>query len=302
MKNPNKFERNCPKCLKNLEYTNKYNMLKAEKKGQCCKKCAMKELSNREDMKVLRSQNMKGDKNPMYGSVGDKNPFYGKKHKKSSISRMKEVRNNNSNLYKSVEFRQKMSEVTTGENNGMYGKSVYDIWVKKYGTDIANDRLKDMKQKLSVKTSGKNNPMYGKPAPKKSGNGWSGWYNGWYFRSILELSYMINVIERFNLKWKSAETSEFGINYIIDDTPKTYFSDFIINDIYLVELKPKRLQKTKNNQTKFSYAQKFCNVNGLIFKVRDIPKIKIDEFKKLVLSGKVILTDKWGEVYDEKYG
>lgn len=301
MKTPNKYQRICPQCLKNLEYTNKYNMLKAEQKGQWCQKCAMKELSNREDMKIIRSQNMKGSKNPMYGNVGDKNPFYGKSHSEASLSRMKEVRNANSKLYKSVEFRQKMSEVTSGENNPMYGKRVYDGWAEKYGTDIANDKLQTMKQRISIKTSGKNNPMHGKPAPQKSGNGWSGWYNGWYFRSILELSYMINVIERFNLKWKSAETSKFGIEYTLDGISRTYFSDFIINDMYLVELKPKRLQKTKKNQIKFEYAHKFCNDIGLIFKVRDIPKIQIDQFNQLVLGGKVILTDKWKQVYDKKY-
>jgi len=50
--------------------------------------------------------------------------------------------------------------------------------------------------------------MYGKPAPIGSGNGWSGWYKGWYFRSLLELSFMINVIERFKMSWQNAETKK----------------------------------------------------------------------------------------------
>jgi hypothetical protein len=41
--------------------------------------------------------------------------------------------------------------------------------------------------------------------------GWSGWYKGWYFRSLHELSYMINIIERFKFNWKSAERKELKI-------------------------------------------------------------------------------------------
>ncbi|MBR4316812.1 MAG: hypothetical protein IKP65_07630 [Alphaproteobacteria bacterium] len=42
----------------------------------------------------------------------------------------------------------------------------------------------ELKKKYSEKSKGKNNPMYGKPAPKGSGNGVSGWYKGWFFRSL----------------------------------------------------------------------------------------------------------------------
>ena len=32
----------------------------------------------------------------------------------------------------------------------MYGKSVYDVWLDKYGEEEANIRLKNMKEKLSI--------------------------------------------------------------------------------------------------------------------------------------------------------
>jgi hypothetical protein len=63
-----------------------------------------------------------------------------------------------------------------------------------YGKEKANK----MKNNLSILNSGSKNKMYGKPSPQGSGNGWSGWYKGWYFRSLIELSYMVNVIEK---KW-----------------------------------------------------------------------------------------------------
>jgi hypothetical protein len=36
--------------------------------------------------------------------------------------------------------------------------------------------------------------MYGKPSPQGSGNGWSGWYKGKYFRSIMELSFIVEYL------------------------------------------------------------------------------------------------------------
>lgn len=295
MKNPNKYQRNCPKCSKVIDYGTIYAMRNAERDNRKCKSCALSEHSNKDEVKKQRSENMKGSKNPMYGKVGDANPFYGKSHTEAAISRMKEVRNNNSELYKSEEFRKKMSEVTIGKNNGMYGKSVYERWVELYGTDVANDKLFDMKEKISVKTSGENNPMYGKPAPTGSGNGWSGWYKGWYFRSILELSYMINIIERFNIPWVSAETNKYAIPYIWEGVKKTYFADFILDNRYMVELKPTSLQKTKQNIAKFEHAEEFCKDKSLIYKVTDIPKIKKEQLIDLVKSGLVILTKKWNE-------
>jgi hypothetical protein len=295
MKNPNKYQRNCPKCSKVIDYGTIYAMRNAERDNRKCKSCALSEHSNKDEVKRQRSENMKGSKNPMYGKVGDANPFYGKSHTEAAISRMKEVRNNNSELYKSEEFRKKMSEVTIGKNNGMYGKSVYERWVELYGTDVANDKLFDMKEKISVKTSGENNPMYGKPAPTGSGNGWSGWYKGWYFRSILELSYMINIIERFNIPWVSAETNKYAIPYIWEGVKKTYFADFILDNRYMVELKPTSLQKTKQNIAKFEHAEEFCKDKSLIYKVTDIPKIKKEQLIDLVKSGLVILTKKWNE-------
>ena len=57
---------------------------------------------------------------------------------------------------------------------------------------------------------GEKNAQYGKPAYGGSGNGWSGWYKEWYFRSIMELSFMINYIEKNNLKWKTAEHKQYA--------------------------------------------------------------------------------------------
>ena len=131
--------------------------------------------------------------------------------------------------YKTKEFRDKISKLNKGSNNPMYGKSFYDVWLKKYGKEVADQKMTEYRQKQSELNSGENNNMYGKPSPNGSGNGWSGWYNGWFFRSIRELSYMIKVIERYNLKWESGETNKWKIQYKdYDGLIRNYFPDFII--------------------------------------------------------------------------
>lgn len=76
---------------------------------------------------------------------GNKNPFYGKHHSKESKKKMGGCVNDYS-----------------GKNNPMYNRSVYDVWVKKYGIDIANEKLQKQIEKISKINTGKNNGMYGK--------------------------------------------------------------------------------------------------------------------------------------------
>jgi hypothetical protein len=51
-----------------------------------------------------------------------------------------------------------------GENNPMHGKSPYDIWVEKYGKEIADKKWKLKYEKHSNRMigrgTGKDNPMY----------------------------------------------------------------------------------------------------------------------------------------------
>lgn len=268
------FKRNCPKCNCEITYTNKYSMLNANKKNSKCKSCVMK-----------------GENNPMFGRFGDLNPFFGKHH--TEESKKKIVKDRDYTIYKTEEFRQKISELTKGKNNPMYGKSVYDVWVESYGKGIADEKMLEFKKKQSLNSSGEKNSMYGKPSPINSGNGICGWYKGWFFRSLLELSYMIYVIERFNLEWETGESEKYKISYTIDGKSKNYFPDFVINKKYIVECKPKKLTLTSINQTKFEFAKKYCDDNGFIFKIRDIPKIKKEQLIIMINNGLVVLTNKW---------
>jgi len=276
---PNLLTRNCPECNSVITYSSKYTRKYAEKRNSKCKECVAKSIC--------------GKNNPMYNMTGSLNPFYGKSHTDKTKKIIKENRLKNSHIYKSKEFREKMSEVTIGENNPMYGKSFYDCWLEKYGKDVADQKMIEFKSKISKANSGKNNPMYGVSPSNSAGSGWSGWYKKWYFRSLRELSYMINVIERFNLSWKSGELKEYKIPYILENTERTYKPDFIINHKYMIEIKPKQLHNTKEVLVKKKAAEKFCSNNGLIYKLRDVKTIGKDELIELESIGLVKLNSNY---------
>lgn len=52
---------------------------------------------------------------------------------------------------------------------GSMGKGgLYKIWVEKYGTDVANEKMKEYKEKMSKRTSGENNHFFGKNHTQES--------------------------------------------------------------------------------------------------------------------------------------
>lgn len=256
------FERNCPRCKKKISYTTVSVRNRKERKQQLCKSCALTQYFNSID----RS--------------GKKNAFFGRHHSKKT--------------------RETISAKALGrphpvdKNKGMHGRSVYDVWLKKYGKTEADLRRKCLNNKLSNCFSGKNNPMYGKPSPTKSGNGWSGWYKGWYFRSIRELSYVINVLERKHLSWTGGE--KIRIPYIDKQgNDRTYTPDFLVETKMLIEIKPKRLKRLPENLAKKQAAIKYCKKHNLIYKMIDVRrnKLTIDQTIDLYKNRLITLTEKY---------
>lgn len=272
------FSENCISC-------GKIRVLQKPSKKGMCRSCSAKIASS-----IFLTRGW----NKVNQDVKDgikKNGFSGKKHSDETKELLKNI---DKSYTKTDEFRRNMSLVTSGENNPMYGKSVYDVWIKKYGKDIADLKTIEWKKKISIKNSGKNNPMYGKPSPTGSGNGWSGWYKEWYFRSILELSYMVLVIERFDLNWCSADLNQYIVKYIDAlNNERTYRADFIINDKYMIEIKPIRLANSPNNILKAAAARVFCNDNNLKYKITRCSTLNYTEIQKLKESGDLIFTNKY---------
>jgi hypothetical protein len=277
------LKRCCPSCDGEILYKSKLGYEAALKNESVCRKCATS-----------------GDKNPMFGRTGDKNPMFGKKHSIETKQKLSKIKLGKKHTKETIE---KMKLLFGGDKNPMNGKTVYDIWVVKHGVEIANQKMISYKEKQSNNNMGVNNPMYGKPSPIGSGNGWSGWYKGWYFRSLRELTYMVKVIERFNLKWVSGESNQHKIEYIdYKGSNRNYFPDFIIDDKYVIECKPKKLWNSDNVVRKTEAALIYCELNGLVYKKRDIGILSNLEIKYLYENGYIKFLDRYEIKYLKNFG
>ena len=58
---------------------------------------------------------------------------------------------------------------TKGNNNPLFGKSFYDIWIKKYGKEVADQKIQ-LKKEMN---KGKNNPFFGKSHTEDQKKIWS---------------------------------------------------------------------------------------------------------------------------------
>jgi hypothetical protein len=225
-------------------------------------------------------------KNQKVSFLGEKNHFFKGKHSDITKSKLKEVRERNKDIYKSKTFRKTISDVTVGEKNPFYGK---------HHTQETKEKLR--KANLG-KHEGINNHMYGKPSPTGSGNGWSGWYKNWFFRSIKELSFMITVIERFKFNWISGESKTYKIEYKdCNGNKRNYFPDFILNNKYMIEIKPKKLWNTNNVLYKRLSAEDFCKDRELKYKLFDPITLKTEDIKKYYNNGII----KFLPRYEEKF-
>jgi hypothetical protein len=270
---------NCKECGKIINFTQRtiyYGSLKRSKTPGLCSSCLKK---------------------------GERNPFFNKKHTKESMKKMIETSNNSEKRkkyyekIKSEEYRNFLSDWMK-ENTTMRGRSYYTIWVEKYGKEIADKMNDECSLKKAVK--GEKNYWFGKTPPYGSGNGWSGWYKGWYFRSLLELSYMINVIEKHNVIWEPGEISKYKVTFDYNGLTKNYHPDFILNGKYMIECKPKNLWKTNLVQAKADAAKDFCEKNGLTYKLRTTPILSDDEITSLYLNGDLIWIDRYKIKYENR--
>lgn len=161
--------------------------------------------------------------------------------------------------------------------------------IETYGIDEA------LRINKSKSLPGELNPMFGKPSPVGSGCGISGWFEGNYFRSLFELSFMVYA-KNSNIDIKSAETKEYRVPYILDGVDRTYCPDFVINNKTVVEIKPKGLLNIPENQAKFEAAGKKYNEDFIVLTEQDFPVLK--NLKELKQIYEIKLTDNSRKRYE----
>lgn len=283
-------KRTCPSCDLVIIHTTIYGRKQCE--GRVCFECSRK-------VKAERGKTL----------IGEKNPFYGKKHSQESISkRLETLKTSDSwekqlKYRKSDEFRQMMSEKMSGDNSPRKGLgSLKQIWISKLGEEDGLKRWDEWREKQREGSSGENNPMYGKPSPTGSGNGWSGWYKGWYFRSLRELSYMIMEIERKSLSWEDGELKKNKIQYTDwDGKVRNYFPDFIIEGKIMVECKPLNLHDSKSVQCKKQAAEEFCKQNNLTYLLVEPEILSQEEIISLYQSNQIKFLPRYEEKFIKKF-
>lgn len=275
------FIRICPKCQNEVFHRTKYSRNQIQKQNRPCRKCSTISFPL-EFYNNLNRNCPKCNEIITYSHMGDKTSA------EKNKSTCKKCMDNSGKFIKGQTFPNKISN--------------YKNWTNKFGKEEADKRHEIFVQKQKFNNSGSKNSMYGKPTPIGSGNGWSGWYKEWYFRSLLELSYVIKIIERFNLKWESAESKSLTCKYQFYGKERTYRADFLIENKYLVDCKPKKLQKSEENLAKQKAMIDFCKNKGLKFKFSDIPKLTINEIVNLYNSKQIKFLDRYEHKFKHKYG
>ena len=170
---------------------------------------------------------------------------------------------------KAEQIRQRLSELNKQDpsrykqmnefNKNRTGKS----YIETYGRDRAEEMYETFRQaRKKVKINpkyGSDNPQFGKPAAETSGRGWKGHYKCKFFRSLMELSFIVNYLNFNNIEWETGEQQKHMIPYTSTSSVKrNYFPDFITKT-EIIEIKPSRLLNFGNNINKKDAAIIFAN-------------------------------------------
>lgn len=104
--------------------------------------------------------------------------------------------------------------------------------------------------------------------------GISGFYKQYHFRSMNELSFIINYLERKNILFESGEKTS-GIEYYDSNTNKTrtYYPDYITNNGFVIEIKPKRFWDNSEVISKAKAAKIYADKNNLKYRLVSYPVI-----------------------------
>lgn len=190
-----------------------------------------------------------------------------------------------------------------GPKNGRYGKSIIEISVSKYGEEIGLQKYQEWSQRLGEHgfQNGSLNPSFGKSPPTNSGKSYKGWYKEIFFRSTLELAFILKYEKENGYLPLPADDENYRLFYIDNDGKlRTYVPDFVdLNSKVVFELKCSAFILNELNLIKSRAAKIVYTKIGFQYRViteRDVDNFDCDSFlsklKTLHESHVIKLTDK----------
>ena len=91
--------------------------------------------------------------------------------------------------------------------------------------------------------------------------------------------------------WQNGE--KISIKYLLDDIQRTYRPDFILNNKYIIEIKPKKLRGSKIVICKEIAAKEYCLKNNLKYKLFDIEILSKDKLIELYNKKEIIFIPRY---------
>jgi hypothetical protein len=143
--------------------------------------------------------------------------------------------------------------------------------------------------------------MYGKPSPHGCGVGWSGWYKGIFFRSLLELSTMI-FFDNSGIEYISGENKLVKKFYYISysGNERTYRTDFYLQKFLIfVECKYKKMTHTREFKLK-KKAVKDSGETLVVLTERDIKVLPEEILLRMLLNEEIKFTQKYERKFAER--
>ena len=114
----------------------------------------------------------------------------------------------------------------------------------------------------------------------------SGWYNNLYFRSSLELSFLINYNDK---TFTSCEMKEYSVRYIHNGKIKTYFPDYT-DGKFIYEIKPTSLLEYGVNPIKIQKAKEIFGDTYFVITEIESPYVTKQKIIDLISCGVIKLT------------
>lgn len=161
------------------------------------------------------------------------------------------------------------------------------------------EKARLLRESRSFRVLGDKNPMFGKPCPITGVRhiGVQGWYGNWFFRSILELSFRINILEAQKIEFISCDQDiSFRIPYYDSEgNRRNYFPDFFLKEEKtVIEIKPYRMSFLgKNVSEKTKAGEQWCKEKGYVYKLlteKDFNRLTPIRFEELIAQGRVVLS------------